>query len=139
MIYPNAKRQDVVDDFHGTAVADPYRWLEDDDSQDTAAWTAAQDDLARQYLDGLDGRDELRRRLRELVVGFVGLPVPRGDCVFYGRGDPQQELAVLCVREPGESERVLVDPNTLSGDHTITLDVRTYFATSSAVRMIRMR
>ena len=64
MIYPEAKRDGVVDDFHGTLVTDPYRWLEDDGSAETAAWNAAEDALARPYLDRLSGRDLPRARLR---------------------------------------------------------------------------
>ena len=83
MPYPVARRLDVLDDFHGTLVPDPYRWLEDDGSSETAAWVAAQDSLSRGFLDGLAGRDELRSRLRRLDVGFVGLPVVRGERTFY--------------------------------------------------------
>ena len=122
MIYPEAKRLDVVDEFHGTLVIDPYRWLEDERSAETAAWNVAEDALTRPYLDRLPGRDLLRLRLRELIVGDVGLPRPRGDRVFFTRRDPAQELAGLWLREPDGTERALIDPNALSHGQTVTLD-----------------
>ncbi len=122
MPYPAARRSDVLDDFHGTRVPDPYRWLEDDGSAETAAWVAAQDRLARGLLDGLAGRDEFRSRLRRLDVGFVGLPVVRGERTFYLRREADQDLGVLRVQEDDGTERALVDPNALSADHTVTLD-----------------
>jgi len=119
---PPARRQDLVDVLHGVEVADPYRWLEDPSSDETARWGEAQDDLARPYLDGLPGRDVLRGRLRELLsAGLVTVPVLRGDRAFFMRREAGQEHAVLVVRE-GDVERVLIDPSALSDDDTTTLD-----------------
>src|SRR6266513_1772172 len=121
--YPPARRDDVVDDLFGHQVADPYRWLEDPNDPDTKAWLEAQDELARPYLDNLPGRDRLQQRLRELLPGYVGPPAVRGDRFFFERRLPEQEHAVLLVREPqGEGERVLIDPTALSPDATTTLD-----------------
>src|SRR6266581_1818323 len=93
---PPARRQDLVDVLHGVEVADPYRWLEDPSSDETARWGEAQDDLARPYLDGLPGRDVLRGRLRELLsAGLVTVPVlrrhrvgadPATDDLVFGEG-----------------------------------------------------
>ena len=79
MSYPAAPRQDIVEDLHGHPVADPYRWLEDADDPATRAWSKAQDELARPFLDRLPGRDALASRLRELSVGLVTPPTVRGD------------------------------------------------------------
>ncbi|HET9769602.1 MAG TPA: prolyl oligopeptidase family serine peptidase, partial [Acidimicrobiia bacterium] len=124
--YPDAPRQDIVEDLHGHSVADPYRWLEDPDSPATRAWSKAQDELVRPFLDGIPARDAYARRLRELSVGLVTPPAARGDRLFLMRRHPDQEHAVLVMLAPGDDPlsggRVLIDPATLSDDDTITLD-----------------
>jgi len=124
--YPPAIRQDIVEDIHGRAVADPYRWLEDADDPATRAWSKAQDELVRPYLDRQPGRAAFATRLRELSVGLVSAPAVRGDRFFVMRRHPDQEHAVLAVLSPGDDPltggRVLIDPSALSDDDTITLD-----------------
>ncbi|MCP2341897.1 prolyl oligopeptidase family serine peptidase [Actinomadura rupiterrae] len=121
--YPSAPRQDVADDLHGHRVPDPYRWLEDAGSEDTAKWLAAQDELFHQTVDGLPGRDRLRARLGELLgAGSVGAPVWRGDRRFFTRRRAEQEHPVLYTVDPDGSERVLVDPTALDPTGTTTLD-----------------
>jgi len=123
MSYPDAPRLDIVEDLHGHEVADPYRWLEDDDDPRTLAWTAAQDTLATELLAGLPARASFTRRLEQLVrSGAVGLPVWRGERAFSTRRDPGQEHAVLRIREADGSTRVLVDPMELDPAGTTTLD-----------------
>jgi prolyl oligopeptidase len=126
MTYPPAPSQDIVDDIHGHLVADPYRWLEDPDDPATRAWSKAQDELARPYLDHQPGRAGRATRLRELSVGLVSRPVVRGQRLFVMRRHPNQEHAVLVVLSPGDDPltggRVLIDPSALSDDDTITLD-----------------
>ena len=123
MRYPDAERLDLVEDLHGHAVADPYRWLEDADDPRTAAWTQAQDALTGEVLDGLPMRAEFAARLDRLVhAGAVGVPVWRGERAFSTRRDPGQEHAVLRVREPDGTQRVLVDPTALDPAGTTTLD-----------------
>jgi prolyl oligopeptidase len=122
MDYPPARRLDLVELVHGTEVADPYRWLEDAASPQTQAWSAAEDELARGVLDRLPGRETLRARLGELLAaGLATVPEVRGERAFFTRRGPGQEHAVLLVRE-GDTERVLIDPSTLSDDDTVTLD-----------------
>src|SRR5690606_33798654 len=121
--YPPARRQDIVEDIHGHRVADPYRWLEDADSEATKEWLAAQDRLFHKFVDALPGREALRRRLAELLgAGSVGSPVWRGERAFFTRRAPGQEHPVLYTVDPGGSERVLVDPTALDPDGTTTLD-----------------
>jgi prolyl oligopeptidase len=143
MSYPETPRQDIVEDLHGHLVADPYRWLEDPADPATEAWSKAQDELVRPFLDGIPARDAFARRLRELSVGLVTPPAARGDRLFLmrrlsgaahaapGGGAPpvpraDQEHAVLVMVGPGDDPvsggRVLIDPATLSDDDTITLD-----------------
>jgi prolyl oligopeptidase len=123
MRYPEAPRLDLVEDLHGHRVADPYRWLEDSDDPRTRTWTAEQDELAAEHLRGLPLREWFAARLERLVhAGAVGVPVWRNGRAFSTRRDPGQEHAVLRVREPDGSLRVLVDPMALDPDGTTTLD-----------------
>jgi prolyl oligopeptidase len=121
--YPDAPRLDLVEDLHGHAVADPYRWLEDPSDARTSAWAAAQDELAAEVLAALPGRDAFAARLEQLVhAGAVGIPVWRAGRAFSTRRDPGQEHAVLRVTEPDGTVRVLVDPMALDPAGTTTLD-----------------
>jgi prolyl oligopeptidase len=123
MRYPDAPRLDLVETLHGHTVADPYRWLEDEDDPRTSTWTAAQDALAAGVLEALPAREVFAARLGELVhAGAVGVPVWRAGRAFSMRRDPGQEHAVLRVREPDGSERVLIDPMALDPEGTTTLD-----------------
>ena len=123
MRYPEAPRLDLVEDLHGHRVADPYRWLEDDADPRTQAWSEAQDTLAGDLLSTLPTRPDFAARLEQLVrSGAVGVPVWRGGRAFSTRRDPGQEHAVLRVREPDGTVRVLVDPMALDPAGTTTLD-----------------
>ncbi|WP_346045204.1 prolyl oligopeptidase family serine peptidase [Actinomadura chokoriensis] len=121
--YPPAQRQDIVEDIHGHRIADPYRWLEDAEADDTKEWLAAQDRLFHKVVDALPGRARLRERLGELLgAGSVGSPVWRGGRRFFTRRAADQEHPVLYTVDPDGSERVLVDPMALDVDGTTTLD-----------------
>src|SRR4051812_46363710 len=124
--YPPTVRLDLVEDLHGHQVADPYRWLEDESSDETQAWSAAQDALYQSYRDCLpsDGplsTEALTARLRELLgAGFVSPPAWRGDRRFFSRRSGDQEHAVVVVAE-GDDERVLLDPMLVDPEGTTTL------------------
>ena len=121
--YPAAERLDLVDTLHGHPVADPYRWLEDAADPRTAAWSAAEDELARVRLDTLPGRERFADALRELLAtGSVSAPLWRAGRAFFTRREPGQEHAVLYVREPDGAERALVDPTGLDPTGRTTLD-----------------
>ncbi len=121
--YPPAERLDLVERLHGRALADPYRWLEDPADPRTQAWSRAQDELARPYLDSLPGRERLTGRLTALLrAGSVRPPVWRGGRAFVARREPGQEHEALLVVEPDGTERVLVDPGALDPTGTTTLD-----------------
>jgi prolyl oligopeptidase len=123
MRYPDAERLDLVEDLHGHAVADPYRWLEDAADPRTRAWTEAQDALTAEVLGALPMRAAFASRLEQLVhAGAVGVPLWRGDRAFSTRRDPGQEHAVLRVRKGMSDQRVLVDPVALDAAGTTTLD-----------------
>jgi prolyl oligopeptidase len=120
--YPEARRAEVVDDYHGTRVADPFRWLEDAAAPETVAWVEAQNALTRSFLDGPE-REAIRKRLLELYdYPRVSVPRRHGSRYFYQRNTGLQNQSVLYVREgPDGPERVLLDPNTLSEDGTVAL------------------
>jgi prolyl oligopeptidase len=122
--YPPAKKDNVVEKMHGVEVADPYRWLENADSDATKAWTEKQNALTRATLDKLPGRDKIHARLEALTeVGTLGTPSPVKGKYFYTKRDGKQNQAVLYVREGLDGkDRVLVDPNALAADGTVTLD-----------------
>jgi len=108
------------------SVSDPYRWLEDGDSEATRAWIAAQVELTDRYLATLPDRDRLRDRLTEIWnYEKYGAPFTRGDRAFFFKNDGLQNQSVLYVfddlRDVGGEPRVLIDPNALSEDGTISL------------------
>jgi prolyl oligopeptidase len=121
--YPETRRDDVVDDYFGTKVPDPYRWLEDDNSRATAAWVKAQNDLSRAFLDAIPERARIRSRLERLWDHErFGTPEKRGGRYFFERNAGLQDQSVLHVADgPEAPPRVLLDPNALSPDGTVAL------------------
>ena len=121
--YPEARRAEVVDDYHGTKVGDPYRWLEDPDSAETRAWVTAENALTFAYLAEIPQRDRIRARLTELWnYERFELPVQQGGRVFFRRNDGLQNQSVLYTLDSlGSQPRPLLDPNTLSKDGTVAL------------------
>jgi prolyl oligopeptidase len=121
--YPAAIRGDVVTDYHGVKVPDPYRWMEDIDSPATRAWVEAEDKLSSDYLKSLPERDHIAQRLRQ-IWNFErwSAPVRHGRNWFYTHNDGLQNQAVIFVTtDPAAAGRVLLDPNLLSKDGTIAL------------------
>jgi prolyl oligopeptidase len=122
-VYPETKRIDHVDDYHGSAVADPYRWLEDPDSEETKAWVAAQNKVTFDYLARIPERAAIESRLTELWdYERYSLPVKKGGRYFYTRNDGLKNQSILYVADSmQEPPRELLDPNRLSADGTIAL------------------
>jgi prolyl oligopeptidase len=121
--YPAARRADQADDYFGTRVADPYRWLEDVDSPETRAWVEAERQVTGRYLAALPEREPIRRRLTELYdYPKYGVPFREGGRTFWTQNTGLQNQSVLYVQDsPGATPRVLLDPNTLSSDGTVAL------------------
>jgi prolyl oligopeptidase len=113
----------VVDIYHGQPVPDPYRWLEDLDSERTRAWIEAQNQLTFDYLQRIPARQRLLERLRQLWnYEKYSQPFKEGGRYFYFKNDGLQNQSVLYTQESLEAEaRVLLDPNTLSEDGTVAL------------------
>jgi prolyl oligopeptidase len=121
--YPAAPRGDVIDDYHGTQVADPYRWLEDLDSVPTKAWVAAENRLTTDFLHTLPQRPWFHDRLTQLWnYTRYGLPVRQGGVIFYTKNNGLQNQGVLYDQGALDpAPRLLLDPNTLSADGTVAL------------------
>lgn len=121
--YPASRRGDCVDLYHGVEVPDPYRWLEDLESAETAAWVEAQNALTQSYLDAIASRPAITKRLEELWnYEKFGVPFKAGDRYFYFKNDGLQNQSVLYTLAALDAEpQVLLDPNTLSEDGTIAL------------------
>jgi len=125
LAYPQTGRGDVVETQFGTAVADPYRWLENDVRKDPAVaqWVAAQNQVTDAFLEGLPGRDVLKKRMTELYnYERVGSPVKKGGRYFYQRNSGLQNQSPLFVRDSvNGAERLLIDPNSFSQDGATAL------------------
>ena len=121
--YPPTKKSDVSDDYHGTKVADPYRWLEDDNSEETKAWVIAQNKVTHAFLDTIPQRDQLRKRLNKLWnYERFSAPFERGGRFFYSHNTGLQNQSVFYVTDSIDQQgRVLLDPNTMSKDGTVSL------------------
>ncbi len=126
--YPETRQVDQVDDYFGVQVADPYRWLEDLDGEETAAWVAAQNEVAEPFLASLPGRTAIEDRLREIWnYERWSTPGKRGERYFYSHNDGLQDQSVVYVAESMDQEgdeppgRVLLDPNAWSEDATVAL------------------
>jgi prolyl oligopeptidase len=121
--YPSSRKADQVDDYHGTKVADPYRWLEDPDSEETKAWLDAQNKVTFAYLTEIGAREQIKQRLTQLWnYEKYGIPFKQGNRYFYFKNDGLQNQNVLYTLTSLDAEpRVLLDPNTFSEDGTIAL------------------
>jgi prolyl oligopeptidase len=120
--YPDAPRLDLVDDLHGTAVADPYRWLEDPADERTVACQGQPSDLMDEERSTWDRRDHFVGRVAELLgSGSVSPPYYRGTRYFLTRREPGQQFAVLYLVDDA-GERVLLDPMILDPSGRTTLD-----------------
>ena len=123
LVYPQTKQVDHVDEYHGIQVADPYRWLEDLDSAETAAWVAAQNKITFGYLEEIPARQKIKERMTRLWdFEKYGMPRREGQRYFYSKNDGLQNQYVVYVTEGLEgAPRVLFDPNKWSKDGTIAL------------------
>jgi len=121
--YPRTRQVDVVDDYFGTKVADPYRWLEDLNAPEVKAWIDAQNAVTFRYLEALPMREPLRRRITELWnYPRVSAPFFKGGRWYYARNSGLQRQSVWYTRSALDAaEAVAIDPNQLSPDGTIAL------------------
>ncbi|WP_414541320.1 prolyl oligopeptidase family serine peptidase [Nostoc sp. CCY0012] len=123
MSYPLTRKSDQVDNYHGTLVTDPYRWLENPDSEETRSWIEAQNKVTFDYLNEISVRKQIKQRLTKLWdYEKYGIPFKEGNNYFYFKNDGLQNQSVLYTLKTLDAEpRLLLDPNKLSDDGTIAL------------------
>ncbi len=121
--HPTTRKVEHVDTYHGEKVADPYRWLEDDNSAETKAWVVAQNEVTRKYLDALPKRADIQQRYTALYnFEKYSTPWKEGGRYFWSRNDGLQQQYVHYVADSlTAAPRVLLDPNTLSKDGTVSV------------------
>ncbi len=121
--YPETKKVDTVDVYYDTEVTDPYRWLEDDQSEQTKEWVQKQAKVTNEYLNDIPFRDKIKERLTQVWnYERQGAPVRKGDYWFFMRNNGLQDQSVVYVKEGRDGqERILLDPNNLSDDGTVAL------------------
>jgi len=120
---PPTRKDVVVDDYHGTLVADPYRWLEDQDAPETLQWAAAQNRVTEAFLSEIPAREPLRKRL-EALWNYERFQAPshRGDWWVYRKNDGLQNQSVIYrARSPQDAGEALLDPNAMSEDGTVSV------------------
>ncbi len=120
--YPVTHKGNVVDTYFGTNVADPYRWLEDDRSEETSDWVKAQNELTFDYLGKIPFREQLKSRLGELWnYEKVGAPFKEGDYTYFYKNDGLQNQYVVYRQKGDGAAEVFLDPNTFSDDGTTSM------------------
>ncbi|MCM2679933.1 prolyl oligopeptidase family serine peptidase [Echinimonas agarilytica] len=120
--YPDTRKDDVVDSYFGVEVADPYRWLEDDRSAETAAWVKAENKVTFDYLEQIPYRQALRDKLKTLIdYEKVSAPFKEGDYTYFYKNDGLQNQAVLYRQQNEGPAEIFLDPNTFSEDGTTSL------------------
>ena len=126
--YPETKKVDQVDDYFGTKVSDPYRWLEDDKSPETAAWVAAENKVTQDYLSKIPFREQVRKRLEEMWnYPKYSSPFKEGEYYYYYKNDGLQNQSIL-YRQPGlnGTPEIFIDPNKMSKDGTAAVSTPSF-------------
>jgi len=122
LVYPQTKKVEQIDEYFGTLVEDPYRWLENDTSTETAEWVAAQNKLTFGYLEKIPFRDKIRDRLEQLWnYEKYSAPFKEGKYTYFYKNDGLQNQYVLYREVQGGKAEVFLDPNTFSADGTTSL------------------
>lgn len=122
-VYPATKKVDTVDTYHGVQVNDPYRWLEDDRSEETAEWVKAQNEITFSYLDQIQYRDKLKKRLEE-IWNYPKYSAPfkaEGRYFFYKNNGLQNQFVLYSQKTLQDEPEIILDPNTWSKDGTVSL------------------
>ena len=121
--YPDTKKENIVDDYNGVKVEDPYRWLEDDNSEQTKAWVQEENKVTFDYLSKIPYRDKIKKRIEEMWnYPKYGAPFQKGDYYYFQKNDGLQNQSVWFTQKglTGKPE-VFIDPNKLSDDGTVSL------------------
>ncbi|MGB3547191.1 MAG: prolyl oligopeptidase family serine peptidase [Saprospiraceae bacterium] len=125
LTYPTTRKVDQSDDYHGTLVADPYRWLEVDTAAEVEQWVTAENDVTFDYLSRIPYRKAIADRLTELVdYPRVSSPFKAGDYYFFYKNDGLQNQSVIYYQQGLEGEpQVFIDPNVLNAEGTTAIDL----------------
>ncbi|WP_105169462.1 prolyl oligopeptidase family serine peptidase [Pseudoalteromonas sp. T1lg23B] len=122
LTYPQTRKADQVDTYFGHQVADPYRWLEDDMSDETASWVSSQNETTQAYLSQIPYREQIKETLTKLMdYEKVGTPFTHGDYTYYFKNDGLQNQSVLYRKLADGSSEIFLDPNSFSEDGTTSL------------------
>lgn len=121
--YPTTAKVDSVDIYFGHKIADPYRWLEDDNSAETKEWVKAQNKVTNQYLNRIPFKEKIKKRLSEVwTYERLSAPSKKGDNLFYYKHDGVKNHPILYVKNSNtQEEKILIDPNLFSEDGTTSL------------------
>lgn len=128
MAYPESKIVDTIDTYFGVEVADPYRWLEDENSGDTKEWVAQQNLVTESYLSNIPYREKINQRLTELYnYERQGLPKKEGEHYYFTANDGlQNQSPIFRTKKLGGESELFLDPNTFSDDGTISIAGRSF-------------
>ncbi len=122
MIYPETKKENVVDEYFGTKVQDPYRWLEDDRAEDTKEWVQREVKFTKDYLSKIPFREDLRQQfLEKWNYEKIGAPFTEGDYMYFYKNDGLQAQSVLYRKDKNGKEEIFLDPNKFSDKGTTSL------------------
>ena len=134
MNYPKTKTVNIVDTYFNQEVKDPFRWLEDDKSNDTEAWVKAQNITTFNYLDKIPYRNKLKERLASLWnYERIGAPFIEGDYTYFSKNDGLQNQDIIYRKKEYGKETIFLDPNTFSKDGTISLDALSFSENGSVL------
>ena len=122
LTYPETKKVDTVDVYFGENVPDPYRWLEDDRSEETAAWVKAQNEVTFGYLEKIPFREQIKKRM-ESIWNYerISAPFKEGDYTYFYKNDGLQNQSIMYRKDAQGKEEVFLDPNTFSKDGSTSL------------------
>jgi prolyl oligopeptidase len=125
---PETRRDNVVDTIHGIAIADPYRWLEDQNSPETRAWIDKENEYTKSFLDKVSAKEDIRTRYTQLLrVDDISLPGQAGEKFFFQKRNADQDLGIICMRDGlNGDDVVLVDPHGMSPDNTTSVSIFGY-------------
>lgn len=122
MTYPETKETDIKDNYFGTEVADPYRWLEDDRSEETKAWVKAENAVTRKFMDQIPYRNAIKARLTKLMnYEKYSQPFKEGAYTYFYKNTGLQNQSVLYRQKDGAEAEIFLDPNTFSKDATTSM------------------
>lgn len=120
--YPSTEKKEVIDTYFGTTIQDPYRWLEDDKSAETAAWVKTQNEVTFDYLSTIPFRKQLKDRMEKLWnYEKISAPFKRGNFTYYYKNNGLQNQSVMYRKDKNGKEEVFLDPNTFSADGSTSL------------------